>query len=164
MSESRKVNLLARSRILESFGGSRRVANSTIRLPIVRVSSEVPSNVMLRSLEHAPTSRQKDDDALESMNSASSNAKVWVYIHQSCLVLTSINSKDLAQAFTSSFSDWLAVDSMRNARNARRMRPTTSFVSPLPSGNRRGIPALISSIDSKIPLAQQLRTATSRRS
>lgn len=76
MSELRKENLLARIRILQSFGRLRRVDSDITRLLIVDVSSEAPSNVMVRSLEHAPTSRQKDNDALESMYSASGNVRV----------------------------------------------------------------------------------------
>ena len=153
MSELRNEDLLARIRILESLGGFWRVDSSVTRLPIVEVFSGVPSNVMLRSLEHVPTSRQKDDDALNQCVQLQTMLECWVHIRQSCLALTSINCRDFAHAFINSFSDWLAIDSTRNARSERRTRPTTSLASPLPSGNRRGIPAFISSIDSKIPFA-----------
>jgi len=75
LSGLRKEKLLATTRILESFGEFRRVDSNTTRLLIAEVPFEVPSIVSVRSLEHVPMSRQKDKDALESMRSASGNAK-----------------------------------------------------------------------------------------
>lgn len=66
----RKEKFLAKTRIRESLLGFRRVDSNTTRLLIVKASFEPPSSVMVRSLEHAATLRQVDDDTLEPTCSA----------------------------------------------------------------------------------------------
>jgi len=68
----RNEKFLAKTRIRDSFWGFRRVESSITRFLIVNASFEPPSSVMLRSLEHVPTSRwQVDGDTLESIRLAS---------------------------------------------------------------------------------------------
>ena len=55
--------LLTNTRILERILGFLRVDSNMTRLLIVEVSVKVVSNVMLRSFEHVPISRQNDEDA-----------------------------------------------------------------------------------------------------
>lgn len=63
--KSREEKLLAKTRIRDSFSEFRRVDSKTTRLLIVGVSLSAPSNVMLRSFEHLPISRQKEVDTTQ---------------------------------------------------------------------------------------------------
>lgn len=64
MSYLRKEKFLARTRIRERFWGFRKVDSNFTRLLIVKVSFEVPSSVIVRSLEQGPMSRLRDEDTL----------------------------------------------------------------------------------------------------